>query len=221
MAFGSEAIVENLKLEANTKELKEKLQKVPYAVKLALADGLDHGTRSFLSNFYKRRLSGPPGVRSTPGGIFQRFRRVVVVNGRPVFLRQSASQDESIKAIAKSGKTALDMKVDIYTNSKAAGLLETGGDITSSKGMTIPLNDQAKQMKKDNPAAIDNLDFIIQNGKVFLGIKRGKMPPERLFILSHAVKVQPRLGFYSTWDSNMGRFNQIMDEALDDGLRAA
>ncbi len=210
--------MEDLKITANTKELKETLKKVPYAVKLALADGLDHGTRSFLSEFVRSRLSGPPGVKSTPGGLFHRFRRIVMVNGKAVFLRQSASQSETVKAIAKSGKTALDMRVDIYTNSKAADLLETGGTISSAHGMTIPLTDEAKQMKKSDPVAANDLDVIIQNGKVFLGRKQGRLPPERLFILLHQVKVQARLGFYSTWDSHMGRFDQIMNEALDDGL---
>ncbi len=211
--------MDDLKITANTAEIKETLQKkVPYAIKLALADGLDHGTRSFLKEFYQRQLSGPPGVRSTPGGIFHRFRRIVTVNGEAVFLRQSASQSETVKAIAKSAKDPMNMKVELYTKSKAAGILETGGTISSAHGMTIPLTDEAKQMKKSNAAEIGNLDVIIQNGKVFLGHKNGRLPPERLFVLVHQVKVQARLGFYSTWDSHIGRFNQIIDEALSDGL---
>jgi|GEM_PF-3123074 len=207
-----------LKITANTENVRAEIKKIPYSVKLALADGLDHGTRSFFSMFYKTRLQGPPGVRSTPGGIFHRFRRVTMVAGKPVFLRQSASQSETVRTIAKSAKDPMDMQIDIYTTSKAAGLLETGGVIRSAHGMPIPLNDEAKAMKKNSPASIDDLDFIIQNGKVFLGRKIKGSPPQRLFILSHSVRINPHLGFYSTWDAHLGRFNQIMDDALDDGL---
>ena len=207
-----------LKIEANTENVRATIKKIPYAVKLALADGLDHGTRSFFSTFYKTRLQGPPGVRAKPGGIFHRFRRVTMVNGKAVFLRQSASQSETVRAIARSAKDPMDMKIDIYTTSKAAGMLESGGVIRSAHGMPIPLNDEAKAMKKSNPAAIDNLDFIIQNNKVFLGRKHGHRQPERLFILLHSVRINPHLGFYSTWDAHLGRFDQIMDDALDDGL---
>ena len=208
----------DLKIEANTENVQAMIKKIPYAVKLALADGLDHGTRSFFSAFYKRRLQGPPGVRATPGGIFHRFRRVTTVAGKPVFLRQSASQTETVRTIAKSAKNPMDMKIDIYTNSKAAGILETGGVIRSSHGMPIPLNEEAKAMKKSNPASIENLDLIIQKGKVFLGRKPKGGPLQRLFILSHSVRINPHLGFYSTWDAHLARFDQIMDDALDDGL---
>lgn len=220
MAFGGEAMSE-LKIQANTENVKDAIKKVPYAIKLALADGLDHGTRSFFSRFYKTRLQGAPGVRSTPGGIFHRFRRVTMVNGKPVFLRQSASQSESVRAIARSAKNPMDMRIDIYTTSKAAGLLETGGVVRSARGMPIPLNDEARAMKKNNPAAIENLDFIITNGKVFLGRKAKHGPVQRLFVLAHSVRINPHLGFYSTWDAHQERFNQIMDDALDEGLDKA
>ncbi len=209
----------DLKIQANTENVRTVIKKFPYAVKLALADGLDHGTRSFFSTFYKTRLQGPPGVRATPGGIFHRFRRVTTVAGKPVFLRQSASQTETVRTIAKSAKNPMNMKIDIYTTSKAAGILETGGVIRSSHGMPIPLNDEAKAMKKSNPDAIQNLDFIVEKGKIFLGRKRGFLgQPQRLFILSHSVRINPHLGFYSTWDAHLGRFDQIMDDALDDAL---
>ena len=94
---------DSLTIKSDFKEkLQPTLKNIPYRAKLALADGLDHATRSFYNLFFKSRLQGPPGIHHSHGGIFHRFRRIVNVNGKKVFLRQQASQSESVRAIAKS-----------------------------------------------------------------------------------------------------------------------
>lgn len=201
----------------NAKEVSETLQKVPRSMKLAIADAMDHATRSFYSRLYKTRLQGPPGLRSNRGGIFHRFRRVVDVNGKKVFLRQQASQNESVKAIAKSAKDPMNMKVELYSMSKVAGIHETGGTIRSS-GMPIPLNDKAASMAKGK-SALNDLEMFTINGKVFLGLKRKFQGPELLFILKRAIRIKPRLHFYKTWDGLAGRRDQIFEDALDKALR--
>lgn len=211
------AMADKTFLKHNTKEVREGIKNMPRVLKLALADGLDHATRSFYSRLYKTRLQGPPGLRSRPRGIFHRFRRVVEVNGKKVFLRQQASRNESIRAIAKSAKDPLDMTVDLYSTSKVAGIHETGGTIRSA-GMPIPLNDKAAAMAK-NKTALNDLDQMVINGKVFLGRKRKFQGPELLFIIKRAVRIKPRLHFYKTWDGLSSRRDQIMDDAWDAGVR--
>jgi hypothetical protein len=208
--------MDDLTIKANLPDLREGLKEVPRVIKLALADGLDHATRSFYATFYKTRLQGPPGIRSQHGGIFHRFRRVVKVNGKAVFLRQSASQNESVRAVAKSAKNPMNMRIELYSQSKVAGIHETGG-VISKPGMVIPLNDKAKQMLKSKV----NLDTLVPfkiNGKIFLGINRKTFGPELLFILKRSVRIKPRLAFYGTWDKHAGRRDQIINEALDEGM---
>lgn len=208
-------MTDNLTIKSDyQEELKPTLKNIPYRAKLALADGLDHSTRSFYALLYKTRLQGPPGIHHSHGGIFHRFRRIVTVKGKKVFLRQQASQSESVRAIAKSDKDAMNMKIELYSTSKVAGIHETGGTITG-KGMPIPLNAEAKRILKQG-GNLSGLDAVKINGKVFLGRKRRfRGGLELLFILKRSVRIKPRLGFYSTWDKHAGRRNQIIDDAFD------
>lgn len=218
MAFTfTKIIVMEIILEANTKDIETMFKVFPMRVKKALADGMDHATRSFFAKFYKERLAGPPGIRHTQGGIFHRFRRTVTVNGKRIFLRQQAAQSESTSAIAKSSKDPMNMTVEMYTQSQAAGIHERGGTITSAKAMPLPLNQQGRAMLKSK-ISLNDLDVMKINGKVFLGRKRKFGRPELLFVLTHSVQIKPRLGFYSTWESHGARRDQIMEEALDKAL---
>lgn len=204
-------------VEYNTKNIETFFKAFPMRLKKALADGMDHATRSFFAKFYKERLQGPPGIRHTHGGIFHRFRRTVLVNGKRVFLRQQAGQSESTSAIAKSSKDPMDMSVEMYTQSEAAGIHERGGTVTSGKAMPVPLNQNARDMLK-NKVSLHDLSVMKINGKVFLGRKRRFGKPELLFILTHGIRIKPRLGFYSTWEAHAERREAIMEEALDKAL---
>jgi len=200
-------------VEADTKNVETMLRDMPRRCQTAMADGMDHATRSFYAKFYKERLQGPPGISHTHGGIFHRFRRTVLVNGKRVFLRQQARQGESTAAIAKSSKDPMNMTVEMYTTSDVAGMHERGGAISSAKGMPVPLNQSAREMLKSKVSLHDLRVFKI-NGKVFLGQKRTAGKPELLFLITHRVNIKPRLGFYSTWESHSGRREEIMRGAL-------
>ncbi len=218
MAFTfTEIIVMDIEVEVNTKDIETVFKVFPMRYRKALADGMDHATRSFFAKFYQERLQGPPGIRHTRGGIFHRFRRTVMVNGKRVFLRQQAGQRESTSAIVKSSKDPMNMTVEMYTQSQAAGIHERGGMITSRRAMPIPLNSSARGMLKSN-ISLNDLDVMKIKGKVFLGRKRKFGRPELLFILTHQVQVKPRLWFYSTWESHGSRREQIMEESLDKAL---
>ena len=200
-------------VEADTSNVERFMRELPPRCRAAMADGMDHATRSFFSKFYKERLQGPPGIQHTHGGIFHRFRRAVMVNGKMVFLRQQARQSQSASIIAQSSKDPMNMSVDMYTQSDVAGMHERGGTISSGKAMPVPLNQSAREMLK-NKVSLHDLRVFKINGKVFLGQKRTAGKPELLFLLTHRVNIKPRLGFYSTWESHSGRREEIMRDAL-------
>jgi hypothetical protein len=204
-------------VETDTKNVEKFMRELPPRCRAAMADGMDHATRSFFSKFYKERLQGSPGISHTHGGIFHRFRRTVMVNGKMVFLRQQARQSEAVSIIAKSSKDPMNMSVDMYTQSDVAGMHERGGTISSAKAMPIPLNQQARDMLKSK-ISLDHLKVMKINGKVFLGKKRKLGGPQILFMLTHRVHIKPRLGFYSTWDAHSSRREEIMAEALNTAL---
>ena len=200
-------------VEANTKNVETMLRDMPRRCQTAMADGMDHATRSFYSKFYKDRLQGPPGINHSHGGIFHRFRRTVTVNGKRVFLRQQAGQGESTAAIAKSSKDPMNMTVEMYTTSDVAGMHERGGSISSGNAMPVPLNQEARAMLKGK-VSLNDLHVFKINDRVFLGVKGSQGKPELLFLLTHRVNIKPRLGFYSTWEAHSGRREEIMRDAL-------
>lgn len=202
-------------VEADTKQLEKLFKNAPRSVLLSIADGLDHATRSFYSKFLNERLQGPPGIQHRHRGIFHRFRRAVKIDGKTVFIKQGAKQSGSTALIAKSDDP-MDMKIEMYTLSKAAGILETGG-VISGKTMPIPLNDEARKMARQHQS-LEGLELMKINGQLFLGRKRKFGKPELLFKLARSVHVRPRLGFYKTWAAHESRRNEILSDALNKGL---
>lgn len=205
-------------IEIDSKEVDRMLEEVPRRAKSFLADGLDHATRSFLSFFHEERLQGEPGIKNH-GGIFHRFRRVTYVNGRKIFLRTRASQTDSVKAISRSAKSPLDIRVEIYTDSKAAGIHERGGTIRSSRGMAIPLGEEGKKMRRDD-ISLKTLIPIMKNGKLFLAKEDALKNIRFLFFVTKSVRIKPRLGFYKAWDNHAPRRLQILNAAFQKAVGA-
>lgn len=201
----------------NTKDVEALFKSFPRRCKAALADGVDHATRSFYSRFYKERLQGSPGIKARRGGIFHRFRRTVKINGEQVFIKQSGTQKQTTNVIMKSADDPMNMQIDMYSQSKVAGIHETGGVIAGGKAMPIPLNDTARALMK-SPAALRGLSMMKINGKLFLGRAGRNGRPELLFILMRGIRVKPRLGFYMTWDKYDSRRQEIMNDALDKAM---
>lgn len=203
-------------IDVNSDVFNKRMEKAPRQVKRILADAMDHATRSFMNTFYKERLQGLPGLKVQRGGLFHRFRRVVILkSGKRVFLRQQASSNETINAIIRSSKDPMDMNVRIFSNSKVAKIHEFGGNISAgAKGMPIPLNDKARNMLR-NKQSLRDLVLLKINGKAFLAdINKSKVDPELLFIIKHGIKVKPRLGFYGTWEKHAVRRQEILNTAI-------
>ncbi len=198
--------------------------RMPMRCRKAVADGLDHASRSFMNELWKKRMQGPPGIKANPQGIFHRFRRVTMVDGKATFLRVRGSQSDTVSDIAHSSKNVFDMKVEVYSKSKVAGKLERGGIIQSGRSMSIPLNAKAKEMmtqvgpKTNLKAVFPDLKPVIINGKFFLARKQAFKKLQLLFILRKRVKVPARLGFFDTWNEHAPRREQIIDEAFQKAM---
>jgi hypothetical protein len=202
-------------VQADTAQVERFFKEAPRAFRASIADGLDHATRSFYSKFYEERLQGRPGIQHTHGGIFHRFRRAVKIDGKLVWIRQGAKQSKTSGMIEKSDNP-MDMKIEMFTTSKVAGIHERGGVINGT-AMPIPLNDEARAMAKSN-MTLESLDLMKINGKLFLGRKRRFGPPELLFRIARSVRIQARLGFYQTWDAHEPRRDEIFSDALNKAL---
>lgn len=209
-------------VEVNTKDVELLFQNAPRALKRELANALDHISRKFLKKFYSERLSGAPGLDAKRGGIFHRFRRVVITsktdkNGdkssSAKFLDIHASQRSTTSAISNAAKSPLDMRVEIYTKSKVASKYEEGGRVSAKSGMMrIPLSPEAKQRGDKNP--ILNLSPVQTAKGLFLVQKLGKHKMIFHYILKHSVPVNRRLGFMSTWESMNADKISILNDAI-------
>lgn len=221
MALVGEGIKMNVEIKIDRKDVDKAILRMPMRCRKAMADGLDHASRSFMNDLWQKRMQGPPGIKANPQGIFHRFRRVTMVDGKAVFLRVRDPQSETVSAIAHSSKSVFDMAVNIYSKSKVAGKLERGGTIQSSRPMPIPLNAEAREMmlkvgpKTNLKAVFPDLNPVVINGKFFLARKKmfGKKL-QLLFILKRSVKVKAHLGFEETWIQHAPRREQILDEAF-------
>lgn len=204
-----------LKIDIDPKQINDVAKKYPMRVRREIADGLDHSSRSFLNKLLRERLQGPPGIKARPRGIFHRFRRITLVNGKKArFLRTGGGQSETVSNIAKSSRDIFNLSVEIYTKSKVAGIFERGGTIRSQKPMPIPLNEMARQMMRDKQS-LKALKPALINGKMFLIRDNGTDRPQFLFILKRSTKpIRARLGFYSTFRNHAARHSEIMNEAF-------
>jgi len=205
-------------IESNVIEVEALMKKVPRAFKANMADALDHSTRSFYKKFYEERLQGEPGVKGSRGGIFNRFQRQTIIEGKVVNLRTASKQrGASVAAISKSSDNPMEMKVEMFSKSEVARVQEKGGKITSKTAMPIPLNDTARAMKD-----LSRLKPMKINGVMFLGRKRNfgvSSKPELLFILKRSINIRPKLGFYKTWDEHQQRNNEIFSDAVNKTLQ--
>ncbi len=217
----------NLKVEINTAKVEKLLRVFPQELKYELADGMDHVSRSFFKTFYKRRLSGPPGIRARPQGLFHWFKRRL--DGQRIDIsNRSMTTKRTGEILEGSSSSPLDMSFLIYTASKAAGIHERGGTISPGGMMPIPLSSQGQMFRESG--------FLKENYK--LKNMRGKLVPIRIrgnlylaqvnrtrhtikpyFILLNKVVIKPRLGFYNTWNSQQSDRIMILNKSIDKALK--
>ncbi len=197
----------------DSKNLERAMRLFPEELKINMADAFDHASRKFFKTFYRTRLRGAPGVKATTHGLFHRFRRVVMINGKAKFLNANMSRSMTKDIIGRSDDV-MNMQIDMYTKSKAAGIHEEGGELSSNgKMMKIPLS-AGKEIR-----ANAKLIALKLKGGIFLVLanKRNKtLTP--VYILKNRVRMSARLGFYSTWAGLSGARSKILDQAVNDTL---
>ncbi|MDD5450196.1 MAG: hypothetical protein PHO42_06365 [Candidatus Omnitrophica bacterium] len=205
-------------ISVNTKNIEKLFKNAPRVFKRELANALDHISRKFLKKFYTERLSGAPGLLAKRGGIFHRFRRVVITSkDEAKFLDIHASQSETTGAIAKATKNPLDMRVEIYTKSKVAGVYERGGSISGGQRMLrVPLSNEAKERSSKDP--IQGLVILYTPKGLFLVQKISIRKLIFHYILKHSVPITRRLGFIDTWNEMEGERVEILDDAVNEAI---
>lgn len=198
-----------LTAEINTKHLELALRSFPKELKYELYDGMDHISKRFLIRFRKERLSGPPGVKGRPRGIFTYFKRVCLV----------AQDIEGIGMV-------------IYSESKIARMHEEGAVIreTGGKKIAAPLSARSEMFKGGEypgrlkkrfkePGLIRKMFRIVIRGKSYLAKrKRGEEKPIPYFVLKASIRIKPRLGFYDTWDTMQNDRIEILNKSIEKAL---
>lgn len=209
MAFEGAKIM--LDAQVDSRKLQIALKHFPKELKIYMDDAMDHISRKFMKEFRLRRLQGPPGIRSGPpgrAGIFSWFRRMPIKS----------------PTIEGSG-------FEIYTNSPIAKLHETGGVRTNPDGgkLAVPLSARTEMftpkglLKKryKKPGALKNVEKVKIKGKEYLAkIKKRQKTILPLYVLKNKVYIQPRLGFYSTWNKMEPVRMTILNKAIDKAIRS-
>lgn len=217
----------SLKVEINTAKVEKAMRIFPHELRYELADGMDHISRRFFKTFYSRRLSGPPGIRARPQGLFHWFKRRF--DGQRIEIsNRSETTKRTREILSGSSSSPLDMSFEIYTASKAAGIHERGGTISPGKMMPIPLRSQ-RQMFRQSGFLKENYKLKNMDGKlipirirghIYLAkVNRARHTVKPYYILLNKVVIKPRLGFYNTWNSMQNDRITILNKSVDKTLK--
>jgi hypothetical protein len=197
-----------LTTEIDKRELERAIKIAPRVLKFELADGMDRIGKGFLKRFRQQQLQGPPGVRGASGhGLFGTFKRVFLVS-----------------------PTIEGMGIQIFTDSKIAKLHETGGTVRDPGGgrLAVPLSARTEMFtpggklrgRYKRVRELKNVRPMRFHGKTFLArvTKRAKkiLP---LYVFKRQVRIQPRLGFYRTWDGLVNYRIDILNKSIEKALR--
>lgn len=197
-----------LTTEIDTRALEKAIKIAPRVLKFELGDGMDRISKGFLKRFRQQQLQGPPGVRGASGhGLFGTFKRVFLVS-------------PEIEG----------MGFEVSTQSKIAGLHETGGVVRAPGGgkLAVPLSARTEMFtpqgklrsRYKRPGQLKNVEPMRFNGKTFLvkvSSRVQKLLP--LYVLKRQVRLKPRLGFYRTWDSLVNYRIDILNKSIEKALR--
>jgi hypothetical protein len=199
-----------LTTEIDTRALERVLKIAPRVLKFELADGFDRIGKGFLKRFRQQQLQGPPGVRGASGhGLFGTFKRVSLVS-------------PDIEG----------MGIEVFSQSKIARLHETGGIVRGAGGsrLAVPLSARSEmftpqgklRLRYKRPSQLKNVRriWLKAKGKTFLAkVKKGAQKILPLYVLKREVRIQPRLGFYRTWDGLVNYRIDILNKSIDKALR--
>ncbi|MFA5316199.1 MAG: hypothetical protein WC369_02105 [Dehalococcoidales bacterium] len=196
-------------ISLDKEKLDQAIRLIPGQLKVELSDGMDHISRKFLKLFYQTRLKGPPGIKARSHGIFTHFQRSSLVV-----------------------KNILDMGMSIAADSQIAKMHEEGATLTNPSGakLAVPLSARKEMytatglLKKayKHPRSLKNVVPIKFKGETYLTkVKKKSRDILPLFVLKNFVKIQPRLGFYATWESNQMQVDSlnILNKSVENALR--
>jgi hypothetical protein len=196
-----------LSIEINTRDLEKAVRFFPKQLKMQLGDAFDHISLHFLKEFRAKRLQGPPGERGSPE-FYRQFRRSFFI---------------------PTGGDIKNMGVEIFSESKVAGIQQTGGVETSKTGQRIPVPLSARQelfsrtgklkKKYKRPGQLKNIVPIILKGQTFLArVKKHTRDILPLFVLKRSITLKPRLGFYELWDTQENWRIERLNRAINNTL---
>jgi hypothetical protein len=196
-----------LYVEIDKRELDLALKLIPQQLKMELGDAFDHIGRKFVKTLGQTRMSGRPGIKAQPKGLFRRLQRTMFVPTGGI----------------------MDMGTEIYFDSKVALLHELGGKVTGQGGkkLAVPLSARremftaggALRQAYKRPRGVKGLNLIYLKNKYWLAKRLKKLKSVvSLYVLKRSVKIPPRLQFFKTWDTmenqNMQRINLAIERAL-------
>lgn len=202
-----------LQVEIDDKKLQKALKNVPDLLKEELMDAFDHIPKKFYKLFYTKQLKGPKPekILAAPAsrGLFGQFKKHMIFS-----------------------RSALDMGVVMYTDSKVGSLHETGGTLTAKGGghIAVPLSARSQmytaagrlKKKYKEPSSLKNLIKIKIHDKQFLvqtQKKSGEILP--LYVLKNKIRIKPKLGFLKLWEGQLNVNIGILDKSVDKALARA
>jgi hypothetical protein len=122
----------------------------------------------------------------------------------------------------------MDMRFEIYTASKVAGIHERGGTISPGGLMPIPLLSQSHMFTKSGMIKEnyklknigEKLVPIRIRGNLYLArVNHARHTIKPYYILLNKVTIKPRLGFYKTWNSMQSDRITILNKAVEKTLK--
>jgi len=198
-----------LKAEINTDDLERVFQKMPKVFKREVTDGLDHVSKKFLKEFRASRLQGPPGVKARGGqrGLFGRFQRIFNLDGSGVTI----FSDSTVAPIHEKGAT-----ITGSGGRKVAVPLregEAGKTILTSSGALKKRFRSTQNLKNVFRMRIGSSEFLV----LIRSRKQKRLQP--IFVLKDQVKLEARLGFYSTWHRMQETIFQLLAKRVRSGIK--
>lgn len=200
----------------DARRLDRAISQVPNALKVQFLDDLDHIRKGFFKALYVNTgLKDRRFIATKKVGI-----------GRHIRVYRNPNKGE-----------ILDMEMGIFSRSKVAGLLETGGTVRAKSGMmAIPVGraiSSTGRLAKDlsefkdfhrsfTPSKGNAFTMSGKGSGFFMLAKAGKLllmkkegdKAEPYFVLKNQIRIQPRLRMVNTWNRMEGYRMDILNRGV-------
>lgn len=199
-----------IRFEVDSSKVRLMFNRLPVALREQIDDAFDYIGRKFYKVFNAERLKGPPGIKSSRGGIALRFKKGSV-------------WDESGKRIG----------VHLFAKSRVAVRHEEGAVVTNPNGGQLPvplsghddiLRTAGGRLRKKfrNPLNVRGVFKKKHKGQVFLFLReKGSKGIVPIFVMKDRIVNKPRLGFYATGDRLMPEFEKKLRDKTALAVRQA